>query len=205
MASGFEFVKTRIADIVNGEYVKQDEQSFVRAQSGKELSRVRVLAHIVEKFVANDGNYAALTLDDSTETMRAKFFQQYVNSIKDVQPGDLVEIFGFLREYEGEVYLAPLISQKISNPNYEVLRRLELANPQPLAAASEARTEVSELDLEASILLKVAELDTGAGVKIVSLIQTLKIPEERALELVRNLLIKGDLYEPKKGVVKRID
>ncbi len=211
MTNGFHFVKTRMADIVNGEYVKQEEQSFVRTKSGNELSRVRVLGHVVEKFVSNDGNYAVLTLDDSTETLRAKFFQQYVSSIKDVNVGDLVDIYGFLREYEGEVYLAPLITKKISDPNYEVLRKLELNAPQSgvfgirdsgLGAAGE---QPSELDIEAAILMKIAELDTGEGVKIVSLILTLKLPEDRALELIRNLLIKGDLYEPKKGIVKRID
>ncbi len=209
MTNGYHFVKVRMSDIVNGEFVKQDEQSFVRTKSGKELSRVRILGYVVEKFVSNDGNYAVLTLDDSTETLRAKFFQQYVSSIKDVNVGDLIDIYGFLREYEGEVYLAPLITKKTIDPNYEVLRKLELGAQELGGTGAQiegaAGEPPSELDLEAAILMKIAELDTGAGVKIVSLIQTLKLSEDRALELIRNLLIKGDLYEPKKGIVKRID
>ena len=211
MANGYHFVKVRISDIVNGEFVKQDEQSFVRAKDSRELGRVRILGTVVEKFLAKDNNYAAFTLDDSTETIRTKFFQQYVHQIKDINSGDLLEIFGFVREYEGEVYISPLISRKISDLNYEVLRKLELRasgsgvlgiRDSGFGAASEP---VSELDLEAKILLKVAELDSGDGVKIVELLKISKLPEDRSLELVRNLLIKGDLYEPKKGIVKRID
>ena len=198
MPDGFQFAKASIADIVNGEFVKEGEQSFVRVGNGKELSRVRILGTVVEKYVSNDGNYAALTLDDSTETIRAKFFQQYVSSISNVNAGDAIDVFGFLREYEGEVYIAPLFLKKITDPNFEVLRKLELAVPS-------AGGEISSIDLESTVLMKVAELDNGSGVKIEILADSLEPEKERALEIVRNLLIKGDLYEPKKGFVKRID
>jgi len=198
LPDGFQFAKASIADIVNGEFVKEGEQSFVRVGNGKELSRVRILGTVVEKYVSNDGNYAALTLDDSTETIRAKFFQQYVSSISNVNAGDAIDVFGFLREYEGEVYIAPLFLKKITDPNFEVLRKLELAVPS-------AGGEISSIDLESTVLMKVAELDNGSGVKIEILADSLEPEKERALEIVRNLLIKGDLYEPKKGFVKRID
>jgi len=198
---GFHFIKARIADIVNGEFVKNDAGEFLRAKNGKELSRIRILGRIVEKFVSNDGNYAALTLDDGTETMRAKFFQQSVSGITNVIAGDLIDIFGFVREYEGEVYIAPLIMKKISDSNYETLRKLELA----VDASVKGGEEISEIDMESAVLLKVSELDSGSGVKIETLSNSLSIEEDRTIELIRNLLIKGDLYEPKKGFVKRID
>ena len=53
--------------------------------------------------------------------------------------------------------------------------------------------------------MKVAELDNGSGVKIEILADSLEPEKETALEIVRNLLIKAHLYEPKKGFVKRID
>jgi len=108
------------------------EPSFVKTPSGEEIARARILATIVAKFVAEDGNYAAVTLDDGSDTMRAKTFKT-VKPLDTVEIGDIVDVIGKLREYNGEKYLMPEVVSKVTDPNVEVMRRLEMVYKQTAA------------------------------------------------------------------------
>ena len=112
-------------EVVSGRFVKKTgfESSYVLTNLGRRLSRVRVMGLVVDRFISPDERYAALTLDDSTETVRCKSFVN-IKIISDLNSSDLVEIFGKIREYNGEIYIMPEIILKVS-PNFETLRMLE--------------------------------------------------------------------------------
>ncbi|MBN2203055.1 MAG: hypothetical protein JW700_02635 [Candidatus Aenigmarchaeota archaeon] len=120
--------KVSVKEIQEGKYVKREgfQSSYVLTNLGRRLSRVRLLALIVNKFVSDDEKYASITLDDSTDTIRCKSF---VNTkiFDGFGPGDLVDLFGKLREYNGEIYIMAEIIRK-ADPNMETLRMLELEN-----------------------------------------------------------------------------
>jgi RPA family protein len=120
--------KVRVWDLVNGTYVKKEgfEPSVVKTQLGEEISRARLMGTVVAKFVAEDGNYAAITLDDGSDTIRVKIFKT-VKPLDTVTVGDIVDVIGKVREYQGEVYVMPEVVGKVSDPNFEIMRRLELA------------------------------------------------------------------------------
>ena len=118
--------KASISEICNGRFVKKSgfESSYVLTDLGRKLSRVRVLGLIVDKYLKDDGNYGSLTIDDGTQTLRCKVF---VNTkiFDGLTSGDLVDVFGKIKEYNGEIYVMPEIVKKVG-PNYETLRLLEL-------------------------------------------------------------------------------
>ena len=118
--------KASIGEISNGTFIRKEgfKSSYVLTNLGRRLSRIRVLGLIVDKFISPDERYATITLDDSTDTIRCKAF---VNTkiFDGFGEGDLVDVFGKLREYNGEIYIIPEIIRKI-NPNFETLRILEL-------------------------------------------------------------------------------
>jgi len=120
-------IKTNIVNIVSGDYVVLPgfEPNYIITKNGVRLSRVRVLATVVDKFLSESGRYAAMTLDDGTDTIRAKAFNA-VSMFEPFAMGDLVDSIGKLREYQGEIYLMPEIMRKIDDPNYELLRELEI-------------------------------------------------------------------------------
>jgi len=118
--------KASIGEIINGKFIKKSgfESSYVLTNLGRKLSRVRVLGLIVDKFISPDEKYATITLDDSTETIRCKAF---INTkiFDGFGSGDLVDVFGKLKEYNEEIYIMPEIITKV-DPNFETLRILEL-------------------------------------------------------------------------------
>src|SRR3989337_1213915 len=113
-------------EIITGRFVKKSgfESSYVLTNLGRRLSRVKIMGLVVDKFLAPDERYATMTLDDSTETIRCKSFVN-VKIINDLNNGDLVDIIGKIREYNGEIYVMPEIVTKIDS-NFETLRILEI-------------------------------------------------------------------------------
>lgn len=193
--------KALILDIINSEFVKQEgtEPGYIKTKHG-DMSKLRVLATVVDKFVADDSNFATLTLDDSTETIRAKLFKEDVKKLEPINIGDIIDAIGMIKEYEGEVYLAPQVLNKITNPNWEFLRKLEILDERLPKTEAKAVKE----DLEPVILKKINELDKGDGVELEKLVSDLNLTENELIVHVRSLMMKGELFEPKKGVLRRV-
>jgi RPA family protein len=118
--------KVQIKTINLGDFVKQEgfNPSYVDIE-GFRISRVRVLATVIDKFVSEDGNYATLTLDDTTDTIRCKVFRD-LEIIENIEKGDLIDVIGKIKEYNEERYIQPEIIVKIDDSNFEVLRKLEI-------------------------------------------------------------------------------
>lgn len=123
-------IKTRIVDIVNGKYFSAEKEkmkaAFIVTSFGQKISRINLIATVIDKFVAEDGNYCSLTLDDGTSLIKAKSFKEEAKMLKDFELGDLILLIGKLREYNGEVYINAEATRKILDANFEVLRRFEI-------------------------------------------------------------------------------
>jgi RPA family protein len=118
--------KACIVEIVRGKFVERPgfESNYVITGLGRRLSRVRILGNVVDKYISSESQYAAITLDDSTETIRCKFFRN-LRLIENIELGDLVDVVGKIRN-GGEIYINVELIKKIDNPNFEILRWLEL-------------------------------------------------------------------------------
>ena len=121
-------MKTRIKDINSGRYVAQEgfNPNYVLTKFGLRLSRVRVLATVVDKFISETGKFASITLDDGTDTIRAKVFSTQVPMYESIAVGSEVDLIGRLKEYQGEVFVAPEIITAVVDNNFHLLRELEL-------------------------------------------------------------------------------
>lgn len=84
---------------------------------------MRILGTVVDIYQNEDGSYGAITLDDGSDTIRGKFFQD-LGPINEIEEGDIVDVIGKVKKYEGEIYITPenLIKRK---PEWELLRALE--------------------------------------------------------------------------------
>jgi len=120
--------KSGISEVTKGKFFKKPgfESNYVLTHLGRRLSRVRVLGLVVDKFMNADSSYSAITIDDSSDTVRCKFFGG-LKIFDGVEAGSIVDVVGKVREYNGEIYIAPEIVTKITDPNFETMRILELS------------------------------------------------------------------------------
>jgi len=120
--------KVYAMELVSGEFIKGSGsgRSWLRMWNGDDLDKARVMGTIVQSFLSNDGTYCALTVDDGTETVRVKGWRDDAKRMSAFQPGEIVDVIGQVREYNGEVYLSPMSITAIEDPNWEALRELEI-------------------------------------------------------------------------------
>ena len=121
-------VKVNIGDIINSYFVKKEgmEPSYVLTEFGLKVAKAKVVGTVVDKFVSEDGNYSAITIDDETGSIRAKVFKEDVSILDDVDVGDFVVVVGKVRQYADETYIIPSFVRKLSNPNIALLHKLEV-------------------------------------------------------------------------------
>lgn len=122
--------KVRITDLTNGKYFygskEEMKPGYVTTPYGEKVSRVNIVGTVIEKFVSEDGNYSSVTIDDGTDAIRVKSFEEL--PFEKIQLGDLVRAIGRLREYNGELYVSHEIMEKVKDSNLELLSKMEILN-----------------------------------------------------------------------------
>lgn len=116
-------VRASVSDIVNGTFL-DDDGARVVSPYGVELRRVALVGYIVDR-QTGQGNYASITIDDGTETIKAKSWGTEASSLDEVNTSTLVLLIGKVREYEGEVYIVPEIVSELKDPNFMTLHLLD--------------------------------------------------------------------------------
>jgi len=196
--------KVRISDLMTGSFVHKEgmEPSFVETASGA-VVRARVIATIMNAFRSDDGNFGSLTLDDGTDTIRAKAFKD-LRVLEGVTPGDLVEVIGKVREYNGEMYMMPEVIRHIRDPNLELLRRAELLrlSGAPSSAAKPSKNLQEQAELRKHVLEAVEATKDGATFAQIS--SAVKADEEALEDAINELLSEGVCYEPTPGKIRKI-
>ena len=110
----------------SGKYFQREgfEPNFLLTPEGRRISRARTVATVVDRFVNDDETYGSLTLDDGNDTLQVKFFNE-LELMEDFETGDILEIVGKAREYQGQIYLDGEILTRV-NPEKELLHQLRL-------------------------------------------------------------------------------
>jgi len=222
--------RVKLKNIVNSTYEKREgfNPSVIKFNN-LEISRVNVIASIVGKYLTDDQNYCAVTLDDGSETIRVKNFGVEVSVIKELNVGDIVRIIGKVKEYNEEKYIAGEIS-KVLNPNWIIVNDLEIGNQKQTVSDSTKSDSVNkvtesneksneneeiisissesdnlELTLKQKILQYLKNNDKGTGVIMDQIMTSVGGSSEEVKDALYELLKVGEIYEPKKGILKILD
>ncbi len=121
--------KIPIMDITKGTFEPADSEedvNYLLTPFNEKISRCRIMATVVSRHVGEEQRFAFLTLDDATDTISARAFGEEVELVKDFKPGDIVDVIGKIREYQGEKYVNIESMTKIDEPNWELVRKLEI-------------------------------------------------------------------------------
>ncbi|MBU0953310.1 MAG: hypothetical protein KKA90_02735 [Nanoarchaeota archaeon] len=195
--------KVRLADIVSGQWVQRQgmEPSVVVTPSGMELGRVRVLGTVVETFTKEDQSFGSLTLDDGTETLRAKVFKD-LSPISEFAVGDVIDLVARVREFNGELYLNAEVGAKVTDPNIEILRAAELeTRPPEVTLQPRPKEQVKDAVREAVLQLLEKNKD---GLRFEDVFSSIHEPEAAVEQVVNDLLAEGVCYEPTPGRIRKI-
>lgn len=97
---------TTTKELNSGKYFQREgfEPNFLLTPKGRKLSRARLVATVVDTFINDDETYGSITLDDGKDTTQVKFFNE-LDRMSEFETGDIVEVVGKVREYQGQVYL----------------------------------------------------------------------------------------------------
>lgn len=210
--------RVRISDMVNGEFIRQEgfNPSYIVINENN-VSRINIIATVVSKYLTDDGNYCALTFDDGSETIRAKAFGADVAKIKDVKVGSFARFIGKIKHYNDETYLVPEVIKQDLDPNWLIVDHVELGKPEfkeveerPKAkSAPTEEPEVMEISSNDNPNTKIVELikahDSGDGAPMVDVMKNSKMDEKEAKDIILALLKSGEVFEPKKGILKLLE
>ncbi len=207
-------IKVRIYDIQEGQYIRASERggpNYVLTPRGEKISRARIMGTVVAKYISEDEKYGSITIDDGSDTISVKAFRNEVKLIKKIEEGDIVDVVGKVKEYNGEKYITAECIATIEDPNWELVRKLELFLKYRESVKEnkrEGEIEIQEETIEESpkfiILNLIEELDDGQGVKYISLLEKSGFSEEKLESVLNELMQEGEIYEPKIGRFKKV-
>ncbi len=215
-------VKAKIAELINGKYVKEEgwQPNYILTDGNRNISRVNLLGVVVGEPSVEQNNQN-LTIDDGTGRINIRSFDGNV-VLNKYNLGDVVLLIGRPREYNDEKYLIPEIIKKIEDKNWIEVRKKELEklellslrnkekvieNPilveeERIESVEEEKVEVVETAYE-KIINKIREMDGGEGVNVDELVGLLNDPNSE--KTINNLLEQGEIFEVKPGMVKVLE
>jgi RPA family protein len=198
------FVRDAVERMLNKD---EDNRSYIE-YDGQQIFTVHVMGVVVSKY--DSERYTILTLDDATETVSVRFFGEDKDMAADVSVGDTVDVIGTLREYEDETYVSPRTITMIEDPNWEIVRNLELllrAKKSGIAAPMEEVLDTEEKpssDLKPIVLDLIERLDEGDGADYNAVLKESGLKDTELDPTLNDLLSDSDIYEPKIGKFKRV-
>lgn len=196
--------KVSIKELITNPYISSDGESPFVEINGLRVSRVNVIATIVQKFVNNGNGF--VVLDDGTESIRARTWDN-PDLLSRVNEGDLVLVIGRVRAYNEETYLIPEIIKQLG-PNWYLLRKVELIKREKLKPEESVKEEILETvskDSEDLITKTIKDLDKGDGAGLNDVIKKTKMSREDVISVLKKLLENGLLFEPTAQKYKLLD
>ena len=152
--------------------------------------------YFVNKFTNNERKSGTVIIDDGTEVISVRAWENEFHLIDNLVIGQLIDLIGRVRMYNDEVYLTPEIIKQVK-PDWFVLRKLELSAEEPKEVV---KNEDSELKEKLFKLIKekgsegalMDDLVAVAGDKII------------CRELLRRLIDDDLIFEPRAGRYKAV-
>ena len=215
--------KMHVKDVVAGNYSGEGFISFGQWQ----VNRVRIMGTVVQKFISEDNGYGFFILDDGTETVRVRSFKDSVDLIKTAEIGDMIDVFGRVRKYEEEIYVIPEILRKVEEPNFYIVRKLELKKQDKRIVRAEApkkeeakpaeqpeeiveevidtgekKAESGAVNPRRKVVDCISGFDKGEGVDVDKLMTSCGLSEDIVERVLTDLMNEGEIFEPRAGKVK---
>ncbi len=204
-----------LSNLCSGIYVESEgefEPNYVQLQEER-ISRVNVIGTVIDKFTGESATFSSLTIDDGSAPMQLRVFKDNMRIFKNISVGDLVLCIAKPRSYQNEIYLVPDVAVKLDNPNWELLRKVELFKAYGKPQASVIQQSPQEVitippkNYDGSVKQRAIEIITqqgDSGATVVFLSEQIGKPEDDTAQLIEDLVRMGLVYQDKPGYYKII-
>jgi len=174
----------------------------------KQVSRINVIANVVNKFQNEDKIYVTITIDDSSAQIRLKTWREDTRILDNINIGDIVLVIGKIKRYNDEVYILPEVVKKVS-PNEELLRKLELIKeyglpqePKEIKLEKELEITYEEINFASSnlrneLLNLIEKNEENLGIALEEIKTELHSNLEEVDKILEELIKEGQVYEVK--------
>ena len=190
--------KLRIGSILNAKQVTESEKLKHIEIADKQISRVNVIANVIEKYIQEgERKFGSITLDDATGQLKVKSFGDDVDRFfSKLNQGDTISLIGFIRSWNNELYIAPEII-KNKDIKYLLVRKLEIE-----AEESKIQDKTQLFFIKNKILDMLKEAEKDDGIDIEKIILGLKESPDTINQEIKKLLEDGVAYEPRPGRIR---
>jgi len=121
----FTAYKASLGLIAGGNIEFEQERFSKLVVSNREMSRVNIMATVVDKYTSADKPYVSATIDDGTGNITVRAFSDNISILKNIEVGDVISVIGMLRYFNNELYIIPEIVKNI-DAKWLLVRKLEL-------------------------------------------------------------------------------
>ncbi len=174
----------------------------------KQISRVNIIANVINKFQSEDKNYLLIIIDDDSAQIRLKTWREDTKILNDINIGDMILVIGKIKKYNDEIYILPEIAKKVS-PNQELLRKLELIKECGLSGEidiideKEQKADYEEISINSNslrneILNLVEKYEGKSGINLEEIKLQLHSNLEDLNNIIEELIKEGQIYEIKR-------
>jgi uncharacterized protein len=189
--------KLKIGDVFSGKKILDGERFNFLELGDRKISRVNIVANIVEKYSSGEKAYVSLTIDDASGQIRIKVFGDDVQKFQDINQGDSVLVIGMLRNYNDELYITPEIIRK-QDPRYLLVRKLEFEKNAPKEVDTQERLALADKIVK---MVKEAEPE---GIGQDKLVEELHESPDLISQEIKKALEQGIIYEPRPGMLRHL-
>ncbi|MBW2991905.1 hypothetical protein KY345_01670 [Candidatus Woesearchaeota archaeon] len=208
-------VKTRIKNILEGRYVKEEgwKPNFIITPNGENIARANLIGVVVSEPNIEEKSQS-ITIDDGSDRILLRSFEDNA-LLSKLNLGDVINVIGKPREYLNMKYLIPEIIKKINNNKWlEVrkkelgLKEKELGKNKPVNENIQNNTPIEENIVEEEtdtdkILKTIKDLDKGGGVFIEDIIGKTNNPDTE--KIITSLMEQGEIFEVQPGKIKILE
>ena len=203
--------KAWISDLLNSNYVEthgEFESNYVELYNNQ-ISKVNLVATVVNKMESDDKNYISITLDDGSEEIRLKTWREDIRLLRDINIGEIILVVGKIKKYNEEVYLIPNVVKKM-NVDWETARKLELIktygkpnetqnlNVYPIGSEGE-KIDVEEIkfttsNLRNEVLSLIEAYEEKEGISLEEVKENLHADVPKINSVIEELIKEGQVY-----------
>jgi RPA family protein len=195
-----------ISDLIKGKFIRQEgwNPSFVYLEDKKaRVSRVNLMGIVIA--LSKDAEINEVIIDDGSGSITIRSFNNEME-LKKLKVGELVNIIGKVRDFEGNFYVMPEIVKKYGNKSIKELWELErlaqdIPKEQiPIAKLEKTEKIIDETNPKQIVYEIIKELDIGNGVDIHMIIAkaNVKNPEK----VIEGLIEEGEIFKISASKVK---